>query len=85
MRAIAAALSGSNSSSGRTDGRPKKTMNTVTRIGSPRNTSMYRRIGAWSGRNRMVISVPSRTPIRTAPVTAMADTRSVPGRPSRRM
>ena len=39
VSAIAVASSGENSSSGETDGRPKYTMKTVTRIGRPRKIS----------------------------------------------
>jgi hypothetical protein len=79
------AVSGPNSSVGETAGRPKYTMNTVTRIGSPRKISMYPRISMRDGRNWMVSSVPSVMPISVAPTTETAETRSVAGRPSSRM
>ena len=51
-------------------------------IGRPRQSSMYRRIKARSGQNRIVISVPSRTPTIALAGTDSPAMISVPRSPS---
>ena len=85
IRAIAPAVIESNRSAGLIDGSAKKTMKIVTRIGSPRQISMYARMSARSGRNLIVSSVPSVIPTRELPTSAIADSLSVFARPTSSM
>ena len=66
-------------------GSAKKMMKIVMRMGSPRQTSMYRRISHCIGRNRIVSRVPRMTPMIVLPTRAIADTFSVRTSPSSSM
>ncbi len=66
-------------------GKAKKMRKIVMRMGSPRQTSMYRRINHCIGRNRMVSRVPRVTPMIVLPTSATAATFSVRTSPSSSM